>query len=91
MAAFFADVAQVTAAIFWFSIVIVKLVSLFFNRQNAWFKALQKNEARRMPFMAIPVCFPCLTKFQSTFLHGFLKKWILSFKPTGGLVRTRTH
>ncbi len=30
MAAFFADVAQVTAAIFWFSIVIVKLVSLFF-------------------------------------------------------------
>ena len=30
MASFFADVAQVTAAIFWFSIVIVKLVSLFF-------------------------------------------------------------
>lgn len=26
-----------------------------------------------MPFMAIPVCFPCLTKFQSTFLYGFKK------------------
>lgn len=30
MAAFFADGAQVTAAIFWFLIVIVKLVCLFF-------------------------------------------------------------
>ena len=43
MAAFFADVAQVIAAIFWFLIVIVKPVSLFFNRQNAWFKASQNT------------------------------------------------
>lgn len=43
MAAFFADVAQVIAAIFWFLIVIVKPVSLFFNRQNAWVGVSQKR------------------------------------------------
>ena len=74
MAAFFADVAQVTAAIFFeYSIVIVKPVSLFFSPVKTHGLKPHKNEAQRMPFMAIPVYFPCLTKFQSTFSHGFLK------------------
>lgn len=73
MAAFFADVAQVTAAIFCFSIVIIKLGQPVFFTVKTHGLGSHKNEAQRMPFMAIPVYFPCLTKFQSTFLHGFLK------------------
>ena len=62
------------AAIFFkFSIVIIKLGQPVFLTVKTHGLGPHKNEAQRMPRVAIPVCFPCLTKFQSTFSLWILK------------------
>ena len=91
MAAFFADVAQVTAAIFWFSIVIVKLGQPVFFTVKTHGLWPHKKRGSENAACGHSRLFSMPDKVSIHFFSWIFKKWILSFKPIGGFLRARTH
>ena len=91
MAPSFADVAQVTAAIFWFSIVIVKLGQPVFLTVKMHGLKPHKKRGSENALHGNSRLFSMPDKVSIHFFFMDFKKWILSFKPIGGLVCARTH
>ena len=91
MAPSFADVVQVIAAIFVFSIVKAKPVRLFFSLVKTHGLKPHEKHGSENVLHGNSRLFSMPDKVSIHFFFMDFKKWILSFKPIGGFLRARTH